>query len=83
MRHIKADLAHNNRHAGYLNLYRFYKRSRDYERDPTIHVLQLPDGDDYMSHATVVHTLEQYKDKVVHCRTVVDIAEFERRVTLD
>ncbi len=81
-RHIKADFARNNRHAGYLNLYRFYKRSRNYERDPTIYTLQTPDGDDYMSHATVVHKLEQYKDKVLHCCTIADVAAFERTITL-
>ena len=80
MRHIKADLAHNNRHAGYLNLYRFYMRSRTYESDPTIYTLQPPDIGDYSSRATVEHYLQPYKSKVVHCRTVADVAAFEKTV---
>ena len=80
-RHIKADLARNNRHSGYLNLYRFYIISRQYDRDPTIFIPQLPDGDGYENRATVVHYLEQYKSKVVHCRTVVDVARLERTIT--
>ncbi len=79
-RHVKADLARNNRHAGYLNLYRFYKMSRNYEYDTTIYTLQPPDGDDFMNRATVVHTLESYKSKVVHCRTGADVAAFEKTV---
>ncbi len=35
-----------------------------------------------MSHATVMYTLEQYKDKVLHCRTIADVAAFERTITL-
>ncbi len=80
-RHIKADLARNNRHSGYLNLYRFYKMSSSYERDPTIYTLQPPDGDDYMNRATVAHYLKQYKDKVVHCRTTADVATSEATIT--
>ena len=79
-RHIKADLAHNNRHAGYLNLYRFYMTSRDYDRDPTIFIPQLPDGDGYENRATVVHHLEPYESRVVHCRTVADVTAFEKAV---
>ncbi|GAC1435737.1 MAG: hypothetical protein PVS3B3_34770 [Ktedonobacteraceae bacterium] len=82
-RHIKADLARNNRHDGYLNLYRFYTMSRNYEHDPTIYTLQLPHGDDYMNRATVAHTLAQYKSKVVHCRTVADVAAFEATLIPD
>lgn len=77
LRHIKADLARNNRHAGYVNLYRFYMTSRTYESNPTIYTLQPPDIGDYSSRATVSHYLQQYKSKVVHCRTVADVAAFE------
>ena len=77
-RHIKADLVRNNRHAGYLNLYRFYRISREYDRDPTIFVPKLPDGDGYENRATVEHYLKSYTVKVVHCRTVADVAAFEK-----
>ena len=80
-RHIKADLARNNRHSGYLKLYRFYISSRNYERDETISTPQPPNGDIYENRATVVHYLEQYKSKVIHCRTTADVARFERTVT--
>lgn len=76
-RHLKADLARSNRHSGYLNLYRFYMTARKYERNPIIYTLQPPDIGDYSSRATVVHYLEQYKNKVVHCRTPADVAAFE------
>lgn len=75
-RHIKADLAHTNRHPGYLNLYRFYKTARNYDRDPTIFIPQWPDGDDYENRATVEHYLAPYRAKVVHCRTVADEKAF-------
>ena len=80
MRHIKADLARNNRHAGYLNLCRFYMRSRAYESNPTIYTLQPPDIGDYSSRATVAYYLEPYKSKVVHCSTVADVAAFEKNI---
>ena len=76
-RHIKADLARNNRHAGYLNLYRFYQMSKNYEKDATIFTLQPPDGDDYSNRTTVAHTLAQYSQKLVHCRTAADVRAFE------
>ena len=77
-RHIKADLARNNRHAGYLNLYRFYRTSQKYETNPTIYTLQPPDIGDYSSRATVEHYLQPYCEKVIHCRTPVDVAAFEK-----
>ncbi len=77
-RHIKADLARNNRHAGYLNLYRFYQISKSYEKDSTIFTLQPPDGDDYNNRATVAHTLVRFSQKVVHCRTIADVRAFEQ-----
>lgn len=82
-RHIKADLARNNRHSGYLNLYRFYMTARKYELNPTIYTLQPPDIGDYSSRATMVYYLEQYRDKVVQCRTVADVAAFEKMVIPD
>ncbi|GAC1405446.1 MAG: hypothetical protein NVS4B12_21970 [Ktedonobacteraceae bacterium] len=81
-RHIKADLAHTNRHSGYLNLYRFYKTARKYERNPIVYTLQASNSGDYSSRATVIHYLERYKDKVVQCRTVADVTAFEKRVIL-
>ena len=80
MRHIKADLARNNRHSGYLKLYRFYMYSRNYERDVTISTPQPPDGDVYENRATLEHYLQPYKDKVIHCRTIADVTAFERTI---
>lgn len=77
IRHLKADLARNNRHSGYLNLYRFYMTARKYESNLTVYTLQPPDIGDYSSRVTVVHYLEKYKEKVVHCRTTADVAAFE------
>ena len=80
-RHIKADFARNNIHSGYLNLYRFYITSRQYDRDPTIFVPQLPDGDGYENRATTAHYLVPYMLKVVHCRTTSDVAAFVATLT--
>ncbi len=80
MRHIKADLARNNRHSGYLNLYRFYKSSSNYERDLTISTPQPSGGDIYENRATLEHYLQPYKDKVIHCCTIADVAAFERTI---
>ncbi len=82
-RHIKADLARNNRHPGYLNLYRFYMSHRNYDNDPTIYKLEPPDIGDYSSRASVEHYLQPYTDKVIHCRTVADVVAFERTLIPD
>ena len=79
-RHIKADLARNNRHSGYSKLYRFYMYSRNYERDLTISTPQPPDGDIYENRVTLEYYLQPYKEKVVHCRTAKDVAAFEQTI---
>lgn len=81
-RHIKADLARNNRHSGYLNLYRFYKRTRQYDRGTKL--LTLNPGEDLANDSsnrvTVAHKLALYQQKVVQCCSPADVEAFVARL---
>ncbi len=77
-RHIKADLAHNNRHPGYRNLYNFYMRSRNYHRSKMLLTLDPDEGlaNDSSNRITVAHKLAPYEDKVVQCCSPADVEKF-------
>jgi len=83
-RHIKADLARNNRHPGYRNLYNFYMLSRDYHRSTTLLTLNPDEGlaNDSSNRVTVAHKLALYQEKVVQCYSPADVEAFVARFTL-
>ena len=83
-RHIKADLARNNRHPGYLNLYNFYIRSREYHRSTTLLTLDPDEGlaNDSSNRVTVAHKLAPYQEKVVQCCSPADVEAFVTRLSV-
>ncbi len=79
VRHIKADLAHNNRHPGFRNMLRFAAGVRLYYTNPVPTTSSAPD-DDGANRAAVVQVLAAYEDKVVHCRRPADVRAFLKQI---
>ena len=75
LRHVRADLARNNPHPGFLNMLRFARGVRLYSLAETPCVPAAPD-DDSANRAAVAQVLAPYTDKVVHCRRSADVADF-------
>lgn len=78
IRHLKADLARNNPHPGFLNMLRFAAGVRSYCLDPQPAVPAAPD-DDHANRAAVVLALAPYMDKVIHCRHPEEARRFLAR----
>jgi len=78
LRHIKADIARNNRHPGFMKMLSFAKDVRPRYLDP---VPCTPSGpnDDGANRAATADILSPYKNKVVHCRRPSDVARFLRQ----
>lgn len=72
LRHIKADLARNNRHPGICNMLRFAAGVRPYYTNPVPVRPSAPD-DDGANRAAVAQVLGAYKGKLVHCRRPADV----------
>jgi adenylate kinase family enzyme len=83
-RHIKADLARTNRHPGYLNLYNFYMRSREYHRSKILLTLNPDEGlaNDSSNRITVAHKLAPYREKVVQCCSPTDVEKFVAKISV-
>jgi adenylate kinase family enzyme len=73
-RHIRADLAGNNRHAGFLKLLRFLMYCQTHYADKEVTVPETEDQDWGINRPTVAAWLAPYADKVLHCRTAEDVA---------
>jgi adenylate kinase family enzyme len=74
-RHIRADLAGNNRHAGYMKLLRFLWYCRTYYTENEVTVPEAEDQDWGINQITVAAWLAPYTGKLLHCRTAQDVAQ--------
>lgn len=73
MRHIRADIAGNNLHPGFLKMLRFAKGVRPYYLDPEPAVPSAADDDARNNRAAVAQVLGPYSDKIIHCRRPADV----------
>jgi adenylate kinase family enzyme len=77
-RHIKADLARNNRFPGWRALYRFWRWSGRYynDRNPSgLNIWGTPE-----SRSTLLEFLQPYMHKTVVCRTSADVKALAHRL---
>jgi len=80
LRHVRADIAGNNLHPGFLRMLRFAKGVRPYYLDPIPAVPSAADDDATKNRAAVAQVLSPYSNKVTHCRRPADVAAFLARV---
>lgn len=71
-RHIKADLARNNRHPGYRKLFHFAATVRPHYLSTTI-LSPRSNMDDSANRVTVAQVLSPYAEKVVVCHRPADV----------
>lgn len=76
LRHIRADLAGNNAHPGFVNMLRFAGGKRSYYLNPTPAVPADPNDDAAMNRAAVAQVLASYSDKTICCCRPADVATF-------
>lgn len=72
-RHIKADLAGNNRHAGFAKLAKFIWFCQSYYTDRAVTVPETPNQDWGVNRVSVADFLQPYAAKVIHCRNDNDL----------
>ncbi len=78
-RHVKAELARNNRHPGWLRLLRFWGWSRRYYRDrnqPRINSYGVPE-----TRGFAMQLLQDHRQKLVVCATNGEIEALLSRMT--
>lgn len=78
-RHIKADLARNNRHSGYRKLYYFLQDARVYYLENKNADTSEQSESAYnigFTRASTQHFLQHYVEKLVHCQRPADVAAF-------
>lgn len=80
LRHVRADIASDNLHPGFLRMLRFAKGVRPYYLDPIPAVPSAADDDAAWNRAAVAQVLSRYSNKVIHCRRPTDVAAFLARV---
>ncbi len=78
-RHIKANLARNNRHPGFRNMLRFASGVRPYYTAPFPVTPSGPD-DDGANRAAVTQVLAGYQNKVIRCRRPADVGAFLKQI---
>lgn len=76
LRHIRADIARNNSHPGFLTMLRFAKGVRPYYLDPVPAVPADANDDATKNRAAVAQALSPYSHKTIHCRHPADVAGF-------
>ncbi len=76
LRHIRADIARNNSHPGFLNMLRFAKRVQPYCLDALPAVPADANDDAANNRAAVAQVLGHYSHKTIHCRCPADVAGF-------
>lgn len=79
LRHIRADIARNNSHPGFLKMLRFAKGARPYHLNPIPAIPSAAD-DDSSSRAAVAQVLGPYSHKTIHCRCPADVVGFLSRM---
>jgi adenylate kinase family enzyme len=74
LRHIRADLARNNAHPGFLRMLRFASGVRPYYLDSVPAIPSAADDDATKNRAAVAQVLSSYSSKMIHCRRSADVA---------
>ena len=78
LRHIRADIAGNNSHPGFLHMLRFAKGVRPYYLNP-VPVAPSDPNDDVANRAATAQVLTAYSDKTVRCCRPADVAALLNR----
>jgi hypothetical protein len=76
MRHVMAELRGNNRHSGWLKLYRFLQWSRLYYMRPGHTQDGAPGVDTGENRAMTEQYLTAFKDKLVRCTSRAEVKAF-------
>ena len=80
LRHVKAELRGNNRHSGWLKLYRFMQWSRRYYIHPEGSQFVLPGSDIEENRALTENYLAAFRDKLVRCGSPVEVKTYLERL---
>jgi adenylate kinase family enzyme len=75
-RHLKLSWAGANRHPGLIKLAKFTWWCRRYYTDRVRHTPETPDQDWGINRVGVVHYLQPFMYKVVHCQRSADVDRF-------
>jgi len=76
VRHLKADLAGANRHAGWRNLRWFLRNTRTYYRATVPTLPSAPDDDGAVTRLATAEALQPYVTKLVRCRHASEVSAF-------
>lgn len=79
-RHVRAELRGNNRHSGWLKLYRFMRWCQGYYTAATVIEAISQDHDISENRVTLAAYLGQFSDKVVRCQTPAEVDAFRIRL---
>lgn len=81
-RHVQADLAGDNRHPGLYKLLKFVLHCQRFYIERTPRPPESPNADGPIARVTIEAYLQNYMDKVVHCRRPADVAALLERVSI-
>jgi adenylate kinase family enzyme len=76
MRHVRAELGHNNKHRGWLKLARFVLWTRGYYLRKDAPAPLTADGDGANCRSNTVTWLQRFGDKVVRCQSATEATAF-------
>lgn len=80
MRHVRAELRGNNKHSGWLKLYRFLQWSRMYYVQAANLQDMEPEGDLVENRATTEAYLTKFQDKLVRCSNPAEVNAYLKSV---
>ncbi len=75
-RHIKAELRGDNRHSGWLKLYRFMRWVRSYYLGAIALQDGAQEGNTAVNRAATEQALLAYRDKLVRCASLVEVEAY-------
>lgn len=79
-RHVRAELRGNNKHSGWLKLYRFLRWCQTYYTGMDIAQNVTPEQDISENRVTLAAYLARYPAKVVRCQTPAAVSAFYRNL---
>ncbi|MPZ50305.1 MAG: hypothetical protein GEU75_13575 [Dehalococcoidia bacterium] len=77
-RHVRAEIARNNRFPGWRAVYRFWRWSAAYYGNRNVHGLNIWGTPE--TKATLLDLLEPFQEKVIVCRDLADVTSVARRL---
>ena len=75
-RHVRAELRGNNKHSGWVKLYRFMQWCQQYYTSTDVMQHVTPERDISENRVTLAAYLALYQAKVVHLKTPVEVERF-------